>query len=818
MKKEIEEILINVSRPSRYIGNELNSYQPDMSSNTSIVLCFPDIYEIAASNLGIEILYHLINEKKLARCERCFAPDLDMEAILREKNIDLFSLESGSSLKSFDIVGFSVQCEMSATNIINMLDLSKIAPFSKDRAESDPLIIAGGPSLANPEPFCDFFDLFVLGDGEETIEEIIDICRQYKKLLNKRELLIKLSQIEGVYVPSLYNVEYNSDNTVKAVYPNCKEVKPIINKKTSDLSQTYFPNKKIIPFVETVHNRLNIEVARGCPGACRFCQASKYYYPWRQRSLKSLLSFIKDGLNSSGYEEISFSSLSSSDYKELDKLINETDNISGHSLNISLPSLRCNERSLQIIKYINKGKRPSLTFAPEAGNDRLRNVIGKYLSEDTIIRTLLTANQMGWDTVKLYFMIGLPTETQDDIEAISNLIKSIKSQSKNFNFNITVSPFVPKAQTAFQWQPMLESDVIKERIDYLVKKTPATVKPHNSIVSVFEALIAKGDRKVSSLIYKAWQKGAKFDQWADRFNSAIWHEALKESGIDLNFYVYRKRDEKEIFAWDHIHFGIDKNKLFESFIQGINEKSLNTSKTAHTQTTNTLMSDNYAENKKEPLPPVMRVRLRLSKKGIVRFISHLEQIEVFRRAIRRSKLPIAFTGGFSPNIKASYGLPLSVGQESLSEYIDLYLIEKVSLEEIKDNISKVLPSGFNLLDVKRVPLYFPSIDSLINAAEFKVYNARISQGKIISFLDRDKIIVTKEKKKIIKEINIRPLIKSIFIDGNDIDLILSFNREQFIKPEIVLKELYGDKIEAQNFLIERSALYIETSDGAIHMP
>ncbi|MCL2390925.1 MAG: TIGR03960 family B12-binding radical SAM protein, partial [Endomicrobia bacterium] len=506
IKSQIDEILNLVQRPARYINSELNSHPADMSADFSVCLCFPDIYEVGASNLGLEILYHLVNENKLARCERAFAPDTDMEKLLRERNIPLFSLESNSDLKSFDIIGFTIQCELVATNIVNMLDLSGIPVFSKERGEASPLIIGGGPALTNPEPFADFFDLFVLGDGEEAMPLIINLWKETKNM-PKAERLKKLSGIEGVYVPSLYNVDYNADETVKSVVPAFEGVKPVVNKRILNLENAYFPEKKIVPFVETVHNRLNVEVARGCPGQCRFCQASKYYRPWRQRPLEKLLELVKKGISATGYEEVAFSSLSCSDYRQLDKLLLETNNLYlSSNLNISLPSLRCNEHSLKVARYINRSKRPTLTFAPEAGSDRLRNVIGKYLSEKQIVETLLCANAMGWSVIKLYFMIGLPTETDEDIAAVNTLVRLIKKEAKGLNFNITVSPFVPKAQTAFQWEPMAESAEIKEKIDYLSAVLPADVKAHNYRSSVLEAFIAKGDRRVSQVIYKAWQK------------------------------------------------------------------------------------------------------------------------------------------------------------------------------------------------------------------------------------------------------------------------------------------------------------------------
>jgi radical SAM family uncharacterized protein/radical SAM-linked protein len=821
MKKlsKINEILNLVQKPARYINSELNAHPADMSADFSIVLCFPDIYEIGASNLGLEILYHLINEKKLARCERAFAPDSDLEELLRKNKLSLFSLESHSDLKIFNILGFTIQCELVATNIVNVLDLSGISVFAKDRKEDEPLVIAGGPALTNPEPFCDFFDLFFLGDGEEAIEDIIKACKESKKAgLSRTETLKRLSKIDGIYVPSLYNVEYNDDNTVKSVTPVSKDIKHVVNKRFLNLETAYFPEKKIVPFVETVHNRLNIEVARGCLGQCRFCQASKYYHPWRQRPLEKLLDLVKKGIKATGFEEIAFSSLSCSDYKQLDKLLIETNNLYGKSnLNISLPSLRCNERSLKVAQYINRNKRPTLTFAPEAGSDRLRNVIGKYLSEKQIVETLLAANAMGWKAIKLYFMIGLPTETDEDIAGIEHLVKLVKKAAKGLNFNVTVSPFVPKAQTAFQWSPMANADKIKQRIDLLNKLLPATVKAHNYRASVLEALIAKGDRHLSVVIYKAWQKGARFDQWADKFGNNIWNESLAECNINLDFYVYRDRSYNEILPWEHLHFSVSKEDLYADYIKGINETADIVPK--QFDKSNFSLSANYMEPKISVLPPMTRFRLRFSKKGAVRFVSHLEQIEVFRRAARRSNLPVAFTAGFSPQVKSSYGPPLSVGHESSCEYMELYFTQKVSAEDVKTEFLDALPNGFKLLDLKKVPLVFPSIDILSNVAEYKIKDTGISTEEIDKFLSQDKILVKKTKKDKTVEIDVKPLIRFFQNEAGILKLQLRFGSGKTVKPEMILQKMLGNQENyARICAVERTELYVETKNGQIYKP
>jgi radical SAM family uncharacterized protein/radical SAM-linked protein len=817
-RAKIENILNLVQKPARYVNIDLNSYSPDMSADFSIVLCFPDIYEIGSSNLGLEILYHLINEKKLARCERVFAPDVDMELALKKEKLSLFSLESRSSLKNFDILGFTIQCELVATNIINILYLSNISIFSKDRSDDEPLIIAGGPTLTNPEPFCDFFDLFVLGDGEEAIEEIINVCKELKKMkFSKIAILKRLSRLDGVYVPSLYNVKYNDDNSVRFISPISNDVKPIIKKRVLNLKSAYFPEKKIIPLIEVVSNKLNIEITRGCLGRCRFCQASKYYYPWRERPLSKLLDVVKKGMTF-GFEEIAFLSLSCSDYKYLDKLLVETNNLYRKlNFRISLPSLRCNERSLKILQYISRIKRPTLTFAPEAGTDRLRNVIGKYLSEEQIVETLLTANAMGWKVIKLYFMIGLPTETDEDIAGIERLVSLVKKKAKNLNFNITISPFVPKAQTPFQWSTMANANEIKQKIGVLSRLLPANVKPHNYKASILEALIARGNRQFSKVIYKAWENGARFDQWTDKFKESAWQEALAESKTNLNFYLYRNMNYNEIFPWDHLFFGVSKELLYADYIDAVNKMPCFVKAKHPDYDVKYFLPKNYVEPEVSNIPPIMRLRLRFSKKGAVRFISHLEQIEVFRRAARRSGLPIAFTAGFHPKVKSSYGPPLSVGQESSSEYMELYFTQKVNIESVRIRFSNVLPNGFKLLDVKNVPLSFPTIDAIANILEYEIRGINITQEKINRFLSHDLVVIKKKQKGKIIEVDVKPLIKS-FKNKNDVlKLQLRFGNVGFINPETILGALLEIQEDySKTYIVKRTSLCMETKNGIIY--
>ncbi|MCX5781168.1 MAG: TIGR03960 family B12-binding radical SAM protein, partial [Elusimicrobia bacterium] len=574
-KIEIENILPLVQKPVRYINQEWNSHRKNFSKdNTSVCLCFPDLYEVGASNLGLEILYHIINRKDSSFAERCYLPAPDMENLMRQKNIPLFSLETRTPIKKFDILGITLQYELCSANILNLLHLSEIPFYAKDRKEMFPLVIGGGPMTLNPEPLADFFDAFVLGDGEEAMLEIIDTVRKLKSASRKKEELLEdLSKIEGIYVPSFYDVDYNSDGTIKSVLPNKKGVPDKVYKSTVKLENALVPTEKIVPYMETIHNRINIEIARGCPRKCRFCSASKYYFPWRTRTPKQVIDFASKSISNTGFGEISFSSLSCTDYKDLNEVLSEFHNqFCEKRINVSLPSLRCEKFSLEIAKNLDYNKKTNLTFAPEAGTERLRNVIGKYLSDKNIIETLLLASSMGWQNVKLYFMLGLPTETNEDIEGINNLIRYIKKQVPRFNFNIALSYFVPKAQTAFQWAAMEKEENLKEKMYKLKKILPASIKSGFVEPSILEAVLARGDRRLSKVIYKAWQKGARFDQWKEQFEFSLWKASFEEEKIDYAFYIYRQRNENEHFPWDHLDFGIGKEDLLKEYKKGLDEK------------------------------------------------------------------------------------------------------------------------------------------------------------------------------------------------------------------------------------------------------
>ncbi len=576
MNREVEKILNLVQKPARYTGGELNEIIKDKNSvEIRYAFCFPDTYEIGMSNLGVKILYSVINSREDSWCERVFAPDNDMEELMRERKIPLFALESGDYIKDFDAIGFSLSYELSYTNMVNMLDLAGLPVLSEDRTELTPIIMAGGACACNPEPVADFVDFFQLGEGEEMMNDVLELLKECKKNgSTKREFLEKAAKIQGIYVPSLYDVDYNSDGTIKSVTPKNGAPAKITKRLVSDLDNVHYPDKFIVPFIDIVHDRAVAEIFRGCIRGCRFCQACFLNRPIREKSPEVINSDCKKICESSGYDEISLCSLSTSDYSHLGDLLSQLlEWTTDDKINIALPSLRVDNFPEELIEKLNEVRRSGLTFAPEAGTQRLRDVINKNVTEKEVIETSEKAFAGGWTAVKLYFMIGLPTETTEDIEGIAALAQQVvdtfyrnpdKPKGKGVNVSVSASSFVPKPFTPFQWEPQDTPELLKEKQEHLresVKTKKVSLHFHDIRVSFLEGILARGDRKLGEVILKAWQKGCKFDSWDEHFKFDLWLDTFKECGIDPAFYTSRKRDFNEILPWDHLDYGIRREFL-----------------------------------------------------------------------------------------------------------------------------------------------------------------------------------------------------------------------------------------------------------------
>jgi len=576
-----EEILLQVNKPARYIGREWNVSRKEFdNAQVRFALGFPDLYEVGMSNLGIRILYGILNNIPGVACERFFAPGEDLEKNLRSQNKEIFSLESGRGLKEFDIIGFSLGSELGYTNVLNILELGGIALQSSLRDNSHPLIIGGGPCVMNPEPMHEFFDLFVIGEAEDALGEIVEIYRQNKKdyksaQISKADLLFKLSQVGGVYVPSFYEVSYDHKGRIEGFEPNIKGIPPRVRKRfVKDLDRAFFPSDWIVPYIQIVHDRITLEVMRGCANRCRFCQARSQYYPLRQRSVENILDLAEKAYRNSGYEDISLCGLSVSDYSRIEELLTRLVDLSKpRAVGVSLPSLKAKAIVGNFSSLIASIKKTGLTFAPEAGSKKLREVMAKDFDEEEFFCALEKAYASGYQHVKLYFMVGLPSETEEDLDTIVDFsVRTSESRRKacgrSADVNISINALIPKPHTAFQWLAMEDNQSIKSKQDYLrgkIKKYKRlNLNFHNLNMGFIEGVLSRGDRRLSQVICSAFKKGARFDAWSDHFSLLKWLEAFQEAGIDPNFYTKEIAIDKRL-PWDFIDVGISRESFLEEF-------------------------------------------------------------------------------------------------------------------------------------------------------------------------------------------------------------------------------------------------------------
>lgn len=791
MKREqLQQILLDVQKPAQYIGGELNSVMKDKQKvDCRLAFCFPDKYEVGMSHLGMKILYSLYNERENWWCERVFAPDADMEQLMREKNILLYGLESLDPIKDFDFVLFTLQYEMSYTAILNMLDLAGLPVRAKDRKGLSPIVAAGGPCACNPEPIADFIDLFIIGEGEEVNIEITDLYMQAKKEgWTKEQYLKEAAKIGGVYVPSLYDVSYKEDGTIEAVTPNCPEAPEKVQKRIiADLDKVYYPKQFVVPFINIVHDRAMLEIQRGCLRGCRFCQAGFIYRPLRDKHYDTLNQDAHNLCDTSGYEELSLTSLSTSDYKEIEPLLDDLLNwTTDEKVSLSLPSLRVDNFSKELMDKVSRLKKSGLTFAPEAGTQRLRDVINKNVTEEEVMNTCRTAFEGGYTSVKLYFMMGLPTETMEDIEGIANLAQKVvdlyyslptRPKGRAVSVSISCACFVPKPFTPFEFEAQDTMELLHEKQKHLltsVKSKKISVSYHDADVSFIEAILAKGDRRLCNVIERVWKMGSRLDGWYEYFDAQRWYDAMNELNIDPAFYANRHREYDEVMPWDHLDFCVSKNFLIrenklahqEQVTPQCREKC--SACGARALIKGECCSDKVVyEREVAPIEPPrpkvdpsllldqpQKVRLFFTKLDRAKYISHLDMNRCMSRAIKRAGLPVWYTGGFNPHMYLTFPLPLSLGCESVYECVDLKMTQKVDFDQMVSRLNACLPPDIQVFSAGEQKMD----QKEIAWADYEICfrNEDGLKEKLTSFFNQQEIKVIKKTKKGEKEIDLKP--------------------------------------------------------------
>jgi radical SAM family uncharacterized protein/radical SAM-linked protein len=814
----LDDILPLVEKPSRYLGSEINIVRKDPSRvKLRFALAFPDLYEIGTSHFGMQILYHILNADPNIAAERVFAPGTDMETILRNTGRPLFSLESRESIRRFDIIGFSLLYELNYTNILTILDLSQIPFLASERNLNYPLIIGGGPCTCNPEPIADFFDAIVVGDGENVVVKMAGAWLRWKKDVgaDKESLLKKWSQIDGVYIPSFFKFRID-DHGIQIVTPRYSNYTKVRRAIVPDLDTIPFPEKPVIPFGKPVHDRLRLEISRGCTRGCRFCQAGMIYRPVRERSPEHLLSLCASSIAATGYEDISLLSLSTGDYGCIIPLMERLmARFASDHVAVSLPSLRAGTLTPELMKLIKNVRKTGFTIAPEAGSQRLRDVINKNISEKDIIDTVKDAFNLGWQVIKLYFMIGLPTETDDDLEALVDLVKKLRKikgpNGRRGKINVSVATFIPKSHTPFQWAEQISLAESRSKINRLhdqLRLPGIQFKWQNPEVSRLEGLWARGDRRLSRLLISAYKKGCRFDGWSDKFRYRLWQEALEEEGIDPDFFSGGMQDLNKPLPWDHIDSRVSKAFLkteWEKALDGSFTNDCRQGKCAQCGVCDfkEIEVKTYPNNQDEPLAGRRTTKdvaagsknlsVYYSKLDQAKYLGHLEMVNVFFRALKRTEIPVVFSQGFHPKPKISFDDPLPVGIESRQEHFRLCVPLFVSPEAVIRRLNAHLPDGLVINSCQLAP---PK--TVHQAPKANTYLVTLKEGhfdkeKLASFnRASDAVISLSNRKGKLKKINLKDMVLDImFLDSTCLQMTLLSVPGKTVRPALILRHIFS---------------------------